>query len=140
MYNPLTEAPGATGKQGQFGTNRDMTPLEGNPVANRRLDTWKEIGAFFGRYERTVKRWETTRGLPVHRVPGAGRANVYAYTDELTEWLNGAKITAEEDPDPQSDAVDGGAGVAGEDAGAENGPQAGADSRALEGFIDRRMG
>jgi tetratricopeptide (TPR) repeat protein len=117
-----------------------MASTDSGPRANRRLDTWKEIGAFFGRDERTVKRWETTRGLPVHRVPGAGRANVYAYTDELTEWLNGAKITAEEDPDPQSDAVDGGAGVAGEDAGAENGPQAGADSQTLEGFIDRRMG
>lgn len=92
MYNPVTEAPGATGKQGQFGTNRDMTPSEGNPIANRRLDTWKEIGAFFGRDERTVKRWEVTRGLPVHRVPGGGRANVYANTDELIEWLKGKNV------------------------------------------------
>jgi Tfp pilus assembly protein PilF len=96
MYNPVTEAPGATGKQGQFGTNRDMTPSEGHPVANRRLDTWKEIGAFFGRDERTVKRWEVTRGLPVHRVPGGGRANVYANTDELIEWLKGKNVP--EDP------------------------------------------
>jgi Tfp pilus assembly protein PilF len=73
-----------------------MTPSEGNPIANRRLDTWKEIGAFFGRDERTVKRWEVTRGLPVHRVPGGGRANVYANTDELIEWLKGKNIT--EDP------------------------------------------
>jgi Flp pilus assembly protein TadD len=57
---------------------------------NRRLDTWKEVGAFFGRDERTVKRWETTRGLPVHRVPGAGRSSVYAYTAELFEWLKTA--------------------------------------------------
>jgi tetratricopeptide (TPR) repeat protein len=73
-----------------------MTPSEGHPVANRRLDTWKEIGAFFGRDERTVKRWEVTRGLPVHRVPGGGRANVYANTDELIEWLKGKNVT--EDP------------------------------------------
>jgi Tfp pilus assembly protein PilF len=70
-----------------------MTPSEGHPVANRRLDTWKEIGAFFGRDERTVKRWEVTRGLPVHRVPGGGRANVYANTDELIEWLKGKNVT-----------------------------------------------
>ncbi len=70
-----------------------MTPSEGHPVANRRLDTWKEIGAFFGRDERTVKRWEVTRGLPVHRVPGGGRANVYANTDELIEWLKGKSAT-----------------------------------------------
>jgi Tfp pilus assembly protein PilF len=58
---------------------------------SRRLDTWKEIGAFFGRDERTVKRWESTRGLPVHRVPGSGRATVYAYTSELEQWLKGAE-------------------------------------------------
>jgi Tfp pilus assembly protein PilF len=69
-----------------------MTPSEGNPIVNRRLDTWKEIGAFFGRDERTVKRWEITRGLPVHRVPGGGRANVYANTDELIEWLKGKNV------------------------------------------------
>ena len=79
-----------------------MGSTDPSPRANRRLDTWKEIGAFFGRDERTVKRWETTRGLPVHRVPGAGRANVYAYTDELAEWLNGAKIGAENDADANS--------------------------------------
>lgn len=52
----------------------------------RRLDSWKEIGAFFDRDERTVKRWEKERGLPVHRYPGA-RGRVFAYADELSEWL-----------------------------------------------------
>jgi tetratricopeptide (TPR) repeat protein len=72
-----------------------MSPLDITPATIRRLDTWKEIGAFFGRDERTVKRWEITRGLPVHRVPGAGRANVYANTDELVEWLKGKNDTVE---------------------------------------------
>jgi len=81
-----------------------MPPLDPSPRTNRRLDTWKEIGAFFGRDERTAKRWETTRGLPVHRVPGAGRANVYAYTDELTDWLAGANLAAEPEPSPDSGA------------------------------------
>jgi hypothetical protein len=71
--------------------------MERISTSNRRLDTWKEIGAFFGRDERTVKRWETTRGLPVHRVPGGGRANVYANTDELVEWLKGKNVTVETD-------------------------------------------
>src|SRR5579862_7108900 len=75
-----------------------MTPSEGHPVTNRRLDTWKEIGAFFGRDERTVKRWEVTRGLPVHRVPGGGRANVYANTDELIEWLKGKNVADDSGP------------------------------------------
>jgi len=64
-----------------------MTDSHDNPRKGKRLDTWKEIGGFFGRDERTVKRWEMTRNLPVHRVPGGGRANVYAYVEELAEWL-----------------------------------------------------
>jgi tetratricopeptide (TPR) repeat protein len=56
---------------------------------NRRLDSWKEIAAFFGRDERTVRRWEKERGLPVRRVPGSSRGGVFAYADELRTWLAG---------------------------------------------------
>ena len=35
--------------------------------ANRQLKSWKEIAAFFRCDERTVRRWEETRGLPVRR-------------------------------------------------------------------------
>ncbi|MGB8919153.1 MAG: hypothetical protein WCC89_20030 [Candidatus Sulfotelmatobacter sp.] len=58
------------------------------PLApKKRLDSWKEIAAFFGRDERTVKRWEKERGLPVYRVPGSARGGVFAYAEELAEWL-----------------------------------------------------
>jgi len=60
-----------------------------DPASGKRLDSWKEIAAFLGRAERTVKRWETERGLPVHRVPGGGRSAVFAYAGELAEWLKG---------------------------------------------------
>jgi tetratricopeptide (TPR) repeat protein len=53
----------------------------------KRLDGWKEVASHLGRGERTVKRWDVERGLPIHRVPGAGRATIYAYTVELDEWL-----------------------------------------------------
>ena len=52
----------------------------------KRLDSWKEIAAFFGRDERTVNRWEKELGLPVHRLPGT-KGRVYAYTEELSAWL-----------------------------------------------------
>jgi tetratricopeptide (TPR) repeat protein len=60
----------------------------GEPLgAKKRLDSWKEIAAFFGRDERTVKRWEKERRLPVYRVPGSARGSVFAYAEELAEWL-----------------------------------------------------
>jgi TolB-like protein len=54
---------------------------------NQRLGSWKEIAAFFACDERTVRRWEHERALPVHRTPGAPGGKVFAFTDELTEWL-----------------------------------------------------
>ena len=67
-----------------------------DPITRKRLDSWKEIAAFFARAERTVKRWEAERGLPVHRVPGSGRSAVFAYSDELADWLKGDGQEAED--------------------------------------------
>ncbi len=53
----------------------------------QRLIGWKAIGNFLGRDERTVRRWESERGLPVHRVPGGGSATVWADPRELGLWL-----------------------------------------------------
>ncbi len=55
-------------------------------TGGKRLDSWKEIAAFFGRDERTVNRWEKEQGLPIHRLPGT-KGRVYAYADELSAWL-----------------------------------------------------
>jgi tetratricopeptide (TPR) repeat protein len=52
-----------------------------------RLDSWKEIADYLGRGERTAKRWEVERALPVHHVPGGGHGSVYAFTAELDRWL-----------------------------------------------------
>jgi len=56
-----------------------------------RLDGWKDIATYLGKVERTVKRWDADRCMPTHRVPGGGRASVYAYTRELHEWLKSGK-------------------------------------------------
>lgn len=64
----------------------------GSSAENRRIDSWKEIAAFFGRDERTVKRWEKERGLPVHRLPGE-RGGVFAWSHELTQWLNSSSAS-----------------------------------------------
>lgn len=70
-----------------MGSNRYPQPIDRRSEANRRLDSWKEIAAFLDCSDRTVKRWETERGLPVHRMPGSGRGRVSAYTAELSHWL-----------------------------------------------------
>jgi len=59
---------------------------EKSPLSAR-LDGWKDIAAYLGKAERTVKRWEASRGLPIHRVPGGAKASVYAYAAELDQWL-----------------------------------------------------
>lgn len=55
-----------------------------------RLDSWKAIAEYLQRDVATVRRWEKTLGLPIHRVGGSGRS-VFAYTSEIDEWLNRAK-------------------------------------------------
>jgi hypothetical protein len=61
-----------------------------------RLDSWKEIAAYLRRDVRTAIRWEKEKGLPVHRVRGGQRQAVFAYAEELDEWLT--KGSAEPDP------------------------------------------
>jgi len=68
----------------------------------RRLENWKEIAAFFNRDERTVRRWEHQRGLPIHRVPGGERNLVFAYQDELEHWLAGRVPPRRAEPVPAS--------------------------------------
>lgn len=65
-----------------------MLGIGNDSTENRRVDSWKEIAVFFGRDERTVKRWEKERFLPVHRIPGGERGRVFAYTHELARWMN----------------------------------------------------
>jgi len=75
-----------------------MDPVTGGGEDERRLDSWKEIAAFFRRDQRTVKRWEKERALPVHRIPGSGRSGVYAYPHELRHWLEQDGTLAAEIP------------------------------------------
>jgi tetratricopeptide (TPR) repeat protein len=72
-----------------------------NRVRKDILNGWKEIGGYVCRDIRTVERWEKHRGLPVRRVPGTGRATVYALISEVDEWLASAKEEGAEDvPEP----------------------------------------
>jgi len=56
-------------------------------MACQTLQSWKEIAQYVGRGVRTVQRWETFYGFPVHRPAGRPRAAVYALEHEIDAWL-----------------------------------------------------
>ncbi|MBK9171195.1 MAG: hypothetical protein IPM24_27565 [Bryobacterales bacterium] len=53
------------------------------------LDSWKEIASHLSRDVRTVQRWERTRALPVHRLPGGAKPGVFALKPEVDRWWQG---------------------------------------------------
>lgn len=53
---------------------------------NERLDSWKEIAAHLNRHVTTVRRWEKSEGMPVHRHVHDKLGSVYAFRGELDEW------------------------------------------------------
>ena len=69
-----------------------------------RLESWKEIAAYFDRDLRTVIRWEKDLGLPVRRYPGKAKGRVYAEVSELKAWADGP--TAEATVAPVAAQVD----------------------------------
>lgn len=78
---------------------------------NRKLlKGWREIAAYFGRDQSTVKRWAAHRGLPVYRAGTTSKRGVpvHAFEAELETWLraqglnddrNAASVQAADVPD-----------------------------------------
>ena len=64
----------------------------------RRLESWKDIGAYLQKDLRTARRWEKEEGLPVHRQTHKRRASVYAYTSEIDVWRTSRKALPEPPP------------------------------------------
>jgi tetratricopeptide (TPR) repeat protein len=78
----------------------DLPETNDRADAAPRLVGWKDIAAYLGKADRTVKRGGSERGLPVHRVPGTAKTSVYAYPAELDRWL---ESTAAIEPDSELD-------------------------------------
>jgi TolB-like protein/Tfp pilus assembly protein PilF len=77
------------------GTPQLLPPEPQNPSAADRLDSWKEIAGYLKRSVRTVHRWESEQGLPVHRHLHQSSGTVYAFTPELDAWWASRKIELE---------------------------------------------
>jgi hypothetical protein len=52
------------------------------------LESWKQIAAYLNRSERTVRRWESCEGLPVHRHGHQKQDTVFARVDEIERWMS----------------------------------------------------
>ena len=59
------------------------------------LQSWKEIATFLGVTVRSVQRWESG-GLPVYRQGDGRKARVFAYPDELKQWLETGGLRKQE--------------------------------------------
>ncbi len=65
--------------RGGFGMPARNTP-------QKTLESWKQIAAYLDRSERTVRRWEASEGLPVHRREHDKQDTVFAYRHEIEAW------------------------------------------------------
>src|SRR5437867_286014 len=75
------------------------------PSPGDRLDSWKEIAAYFNRDKRTVQRWERNEGLPVHRHQHDKQGTVYAVKAELDEWWKSRRVRIEREEQAEKDNV-----------------------------------
>lgn len=56
------------------------------------LTSWKEIARYLHAGVRTVQRYESENGFPVHRVTGNLRGSVRATTTEIDAWMNTVSV------------------------------------------------
>lgn len=64
----------------------ELASMPPSNTPQKALNSWKEIAAHLERSERTVRRWEATEGLPVHRRKHKRQDTVLAYRHELDVW------------------------------------------------------
>ena len=67
------------------------------------LEGWKAIADYLNKTERTVQRWEKTKGLPVRRLKAGSveeMSRVFAYKSELDAWWKELLAQPDVDIDP----------------------------------------
>ena len=66
------------------------------PPVRERLESWKDIANYLNRGVRTVQRWESEEGLPVHRHTHDKLGTVYSYKAELDAWWENGRPRLEQ--------------------------------------------
>src|SRR3981189_3058805 len=75
----MSAACGGIVSRGDFGMRLQDPP-------EKTLGSWKQIASYLERSERTVRRWEASEGLPVHRREHEKQDTVFAYKHEIEAW------------------------------------------------------
>src|SRR5246127_2442957 len=91
--NPPASDSHKQGQESAMGEASTGTPPSVKPAEDR-LDSWKEIAAYFNRDVTTVQRWEKREGMPVHRHLHDRMGSVYASRSELSVWSRGRNLQA----------------------------------------------
>jgi hypothetical protein len=79
MRPQFSAVPSGIVLRGGFGMPARNTP-------QKALESWKQIAAYLDRSERTVRRWEASEGLPVHRREHERQDTVFAFRHEIEAW------------------------------------------------------
>ena len=83
----------------------DSPPHVGSEPDDR-LDSWKEVAAYFKRDVTTVRRWEKREGMPVHRHVHDKSGSVYAFRSELSAWTRSRNLSITEGIDDEPGAAE----------------------------------
>jgi hypothetical protein len=65
--------------------------MSAKSMGEKRFTSWKEIAEYLNCSVRTCTRWEQKYSLPIHRIDEESKTSVYAYKNELDEWLQKRK-------------------------------------------------
>ena len=68
------------------------------------LTSWKEIAAYLDHDVRTCVRWEQRYGLPIHRLDRDSKGKVFAYREQIDEWLAARAANGTSRPEAASEA------------------------------------
>jgi Tol biopolymer transport system component len=83
-------------QEGAMGEPFPEAPPSAGPTEDR-LDSWKEIAAYFNRDVTTVQRWEKREGMPVRRHVHDRMGSVYAFRADLDAWARSRNLPAAPD-------------------------------------------
>ncbi len=74
--------------------------MKENVAPEETLTSWKEIASYLGRSVRTVRRWESTEGLPIRRHLHQKASTVFALRSEIDDWQQRRIADLENPPAP----------------------------------------